>query len=129
MGCFTKGRIGLRPNGEQKTKSGTVKAMAKQTCTVSIRGLADPVEHAVRVDAESLYEAAVRGLVALREGVWSVQDATDTACVVVTVQPPAVEHRVRLADLTAWLEGGGRSPKDRIHRQRLKALLERKASD
>lgn len=98
--------------------------MARQTCTVSIVGLGQPVEHAVSVEAESLMEAAVRGLRALRQGSWSADDATNTGCVIVTLQPPPVVHRVQLADLMAWLQGAGKSPKDRIQRQRLKALLE-----
>lgn len=97
--------------------------MARRTCQVSVKGLKEESEHEVTVEADTLYEAAVRGLAALRQGSWSAADAQATACVVVTVQPPAVSHRVKLADLTAWLEGSGKSPADRLERQRLRTLL------
>ena len=69
-------------------------------------------------------EAAVRGWKALREGLWSGDDASGTGVLVVTVHPPPVVHRVKVTDLRAWLEGAGKSPADRLHRQRLKALLD-----
>lgn len=100
--------------------------MALQKCTVSIQGLGQPVEHAVSVEGDSLYEAAVRGWKALKDARWSGDDASDTAMLVVTVQPPPVVHRVRVSELKAWLEGSGKSPSDRLHRQWLKALLDAK---
>ncbi len=48
-----------------------VVAMASQKCTVTIGGLGDPAEHVVTVEGDTLYEAAVRGWKALREGRWS----------------------------------------------------------
>ena len=97
--------------------------MARKTCAVSVQGFGDPVDHAVSVEAETLFEAAVRGLAALRLESWSSMDAGSAAFVTVTVQPPAVTHRVKVAELKAWLDGSGRSPADRIQRQRLRALL------
>lgn len=111
-------------DGEQNANTGKVVAMASQKCTVTIGGLGDPAEHVVTVEGDTLYEAAVRGWKALREGRWSGDDASGTGVLVVTVQPPPVVHRVKVTDLRAWLDGGGKSPADRMHRQRLKALLE-----
>jgi hypothetical protein len=111
-------------HGEQNANTGKVVAMASQKCTVTIGGLGDPAEHVVTVEGDTLYEAAVRGWKALREGRWSGDDASGTGVLVVTVQPPPVVHRVKVTDLRAWLDGGGKSPADRMHRQRLKALLE-----
>ena len=58
-------------DGEQNANTGKVVAMASQKCTVTIGGLGDPAEHVVTVEGDTLYEAAVRGWKALREGRWS----------------------------------------------------------
>jgi hypothetical protein len=41
----------------------------------------------------------------------------------VSVAELRVEHEVKLKDFTAWLERSGKSPREIIHRQRIRAIL------
>ena len=91
---------------------------------MSVAGLVEESSAEVTVDAGSLYEAAVRGLAALRQGPFSAEDAESAAVVTVTIRPAPLVHRVKVANLVAWLQGAGKSPADRLRRQRLKAVLD-----
>jgi hypothetical protein len=41
----------------------------------------------------------------------------------VSVAEVRVEHEVKLKDFTAWLERSGRSPREIIERQKIRAIL------
>jgi hypothetical protein len=96
--------------------------MATRTCRVTIQDL-DRVSHTVEVTAGSLYEAVAQGLAAIRGNEW-VSGFAEGHCVVkVSVSDVRVEHEVKLADFTKWLETKGRSPRDMIQRQKIREIL------
>ena len=55
-------------------------------------------EHTVQVTAQSLYEAVAQALRVFREDDWSEDPNRGPASVVVTINQPQVEHRVRIKD-------------------------------
>jgi hypothetical protein len=96
-------------------------AMAVRSCRVTIQDL-EGVAHTVEVTAESLYEAVAQGLAALRRSDWVA--GFQHGIVKVSVADVRVEHQVKLADFTKWLERpGGKSPRDMLQRQKLRAIL------
>jgi hypothetical protein len=88
------------------------------TCIVSFVDISG-IRHSVEVQAESLYEAVVLSVSAFREH----------DCHPGTVRPLEVEvrktvtHTITLGKVNEWLNGGARSPKEAINKERLKALL------
>jgi hypothetical protein len=95
--------------------------MAVRSCRVTIQDL-EGVSHTVEVTAESLYEAVAQGLAALRRSGWV--HGFHQGVVKVSVADVRVEHQVRLADFTQWLEKpGAKSPRDMIQRQKLRSIL------
>ena len=95
-------------------------SMAVRSCRVTIQDL-DGVAHTVEVTAESLYEAVAQGLAALRRSDWVA--GFQPGIVKVSVADVRVEHQVKLADFTQWLERKGRSPREVIQRQKLRSIL------
>jgi predicted helicase len=95
--------------------------MAVRSCRVTIQDL-EGIAHTVEVTAESLYEAVAQGLVALRRNDWV--SGFQQGIVKVSVADVRVEHQVKLADFTKWLERRGvSSPREMIQRQRLRSML------
>jgi hypothetical protein len=82
---------------------------------------ASGVRHHAEVSAESLFEAAVLGIRAISEE-WAEEPGL-AAKIEVQVTAPAVTHEVTFKQLRDWLNGTCRSPKERIVKERLKALL------
>ena len=95
--------------------------MGAKACRVSFKDL-DGVVHAVEVQADSMYEAAVLGLKALKRSDW-IEVIGPATRIVVQVQEPPVEHFMMYAQLTRWLEGGATNPADVVKKKRLKELL------
>lgn len=89
------------------------------TCVVTYT---DPAgQHSVEVQADSVYEAALRGIAALRADPL-LADA-DIPVVEVVVRPPPVTHRVALHAIDRYLAHQGPSaPRDVIRRQQIAAL-------
>jgi hypothetical protein len=77
------------------------------------------IRHTVEVEAESLYEAVVLGVQAFREH----------NCDLSEVRPIDVElrksitHTLTLSRVQQWLDGACKSPKEKVTKERLKALL------
>ncbi len=92
-----------------------------KTCRVSFKDT-DGIVHAVEVQAETMYEAAVLGLNALKRSDWIEVIGPGTR-IVIQVQEPAVEHFMMFAQLTRWLEGGATNPAELVKKKRLKELL------
>lgn len=92
-----------------------------KTCRVSFKDL-DGIVHAVEVEAETMYEAAVLGLKALKRSDWIEVIGPGTR-IVIQVQEPPVEHFMMYAQLTRWLEGGATNPAELVKKKRLKELL------
>lgn len=84
---------------------------------VDLRG----IRHAVEVQADSLYEAVVLGVSQLRE---HECEPGDVRPIDVEVRK-SVTHTITLRKVTEWLNGGAKSPKEAITKERLRALLER----
>ena len=82
---------------------------------VDLRG----IRHAVEVQADSLYEAVVLGVSALRE---LECEPGEISPIDVEVRK-SVTHTITLRKVTEWLNGGARSPKEAITKERLRALL------
>jgi|SRR5271163_3331229 len=83
--------------------------MPVRTCRVSCWD-AQGVEYAARVAAQSLYEAVAQALRVFREDDWSEGPDCGPASVVVSINQPQVEHRVRIKDFENWLELAGKNP-------------------
>src|SRR5215831_1797947 len=95
--------------------------MAVRSCRVTIQDL-EGVAHTVEVTAESLFEAVARGLAALRGKEWVAGVAQGV--VKVSVADVRVEHEVKLADFTKWLERtNAASPREMVQRQKLRSIL------
>jgi hypothetical protein len=96
--------------------------MAIRSCRVTIEDI-DGVSHTVAVTAATLYEAVAQGLAALRGREWVGGISPRQNVVTVCVAEILVEHRVKLDELTKWLERTGGSPRDVAQRQRIRSIL------
>lgn len=94
--------------------------MTLRSCRVSLQDL-EGVSHSVEVTAASLYEAVAQGLAALRGNDWVAGFAQGV--VKVSVADVRVEHQVKLADFTQWLERKNGSPREVSQRHRIRAIL------
>jgi hypothetical protein len=74
----------------------------------------------VQVTAQTLYEAVAQALRIFREDEWSEDPDRSPASVVVTINHPQVEHRVRIKDFENWLESAGKSPAEMALKNRLR---------
>jgi hypothetical protein len=96
--------------------------MAVRSCRVTIQDT-EGISHTVEVTAGSLYEAVAQGLAAFRGNEWITGVGERFGVVNVSVAEVRVEHEVKLKDFTTWLERSGRSPREIIERQRIRAIL------
>jgi hypothetical protein len=80
------------------------------------------VEHSVRVRAESVYEAALKGLKKLKRVGWE-SDGSQIGSVTVEVWEEPTRHRVNVAKLLQWLKGNGRSPYDETRKEKLRTII------
>jgi hypothetical protein len=97
--------------------------MALKSCAVSFTDL-EGSRHTVEVSAESLYEAAILGLTALRRDSFLESVPGPATRLEVEIKHPTVRHAVSLHQLKAWLDRGSTNPADVVRRKRLKSLLE-----
>jgi hypothetical protein len=95
--------------------------MASKTCQVRFTD-ADGVVHVTRVQAESLYEAAVLGLRALNRPDW-IEVIGPYTRITVRVHEPPVEHFVMFAQLAQWLDRPARNSVEHTKKKRLKEML------
>jgi hypothetical protein len=95
--------------------------VALKTCKVSCRD-SNGAEHVVEVTARSLFEAAARGLLVLRQNDW-VDGIHQNSTITITVKEPEVEHKVRIRDFENWLASNGKSPAEQALKSDLRALL------
>ena len=80
------------------------------------------VEHSIKVCAESVYEAALKGLKRLPR-VNSESDGSQIGQVVVEVWEEPTVHRVNVARVLQWLKQPGRTPRDSTRKDKLRAIL------
>jgi len=94
-----------------------------RTCRVSFRDT-EGVAHSVDVTAQSLFEAGVLAIKAFRAAEWMPAGPGNATVLEVSVLRPVAMHRIRLQELTAWLQANGTTPKEQANKQRLRELLE-----
>lgn len=79
--------------------------------------------HTVSVSAMSLYEAAALALAEFWSCGFAPVNAGPATRLVIAVEAPATTHELSVAKLTAWLEGGGKSPNEQAMKVRLRAIV------
>ena len=80
------------------------------------------VEHSVTVRAESVYEAALRGLQKLERVGWE-SDGSQIGWVNVEVWEEPTLHRIHVGRMLGWLKSSGRTPRDETRKGQLRKLL------
>jgi hypothetical protein len=92
------------------------------TCRVSFTDT-EGITHTAVVTASSLYEAAALGVAEFRR--CGLVDALPgpVTTLSVTVESPSTMHEVPMRKLTAWLETGGRSPREQATKAALRERL------
>jgi hypothetical protein len=90
-----------------------------RSCIVPYRD-PDGVKHSVQVTAESLFEAAILGMKAMKVPNW---ENVPNLEIEVRERAPETRHLVWNSVLTAWLARNGKSPKEQALRVRLRELI------
>ncbi|MGC2769686.1 MAG: hypothetical protein WB607_29600 [Candidatus Acidiferrum sp.] len=96
--------------------------MQVRSCRVTIRDI-DGRTHSVDVTAATLFEAVAQALAALRRDEWVAGIPGGLNVVHVSVGSVRVDHEVKMADFERWLEKPGKSPREVVERQRIRAIL------
>ena len=92
--------------------------MEIRDCIVKMHD-ADGVEHSVKVRAESVYEAALKGF----ERFDRLSLAKDDGCLIVEVYEEPTIHRIQVEKMFGWLKSSGRNPAEESKKQRLRELV------
>ena len=88
------------------------------TCIVSYLDT-DGIRHSVEVQADSLYEAVVLAVKTLRE-----HDCAPGEISKLEVEiRSSVTHEITLKKVRQWLNGGAKSPKEAVMKERLREIL------
>lgn len=96
--------------------------MAAARCVVSFEDNGG-IRHCAHVQAESLYEAVALAIAAFREASLCPRPSSSTEFTI-SIERPAVEHRIQLAQVEKWAEMTTREgPAGITKRQRVKTLL------
>jgi len=93
-----------------------------QLCVVSFSD-SEGIEHGVRVAAGSLYEAAVMAMAEFRRCGLAEANFGPGTRLRIRVKAPEAEHTISVGKVRSWLDGGARSPSERVQKNRLKELL------
>jgi hypothetical protein len=80
------------------------------------------VRHAVEVSADSVFDAAARGLAALVGHEWTERVGPATRLEIQVLQP-VVTHTVTVQQLARWAAGSAASPEERVRKDRVGALI------
>jgi len=86
---------------------------------------AQGVEHRVKLRAESVYEAALRGLERLQRSDWSCEDVLESGLVTVEVWEEPTVHCLELKKLKQWLREPGKFPPEEARKKKLRDLLKK----
>jgi hypothetical protein len=68
--------------------------------------------HAVTVAAESLYEAAARGIAEFKRTGFALAEIGPATRLTITVESPRTEHELPVAKLDSWLATNGKTPRE-----------------
>lgn len=79
--------------------------------------------HAVEVTADSLFEAVALGLAEFRRCGFTDASLGPATALTVAVKTPATSHQVLVGKLHDWLNGGAKSPREMVLKNRLKELV------
>ena len=96
--------------------------MAVKRCRVSFVDI-DGLEHAVELDAGSLYEAVGLAIDRFRKCEYVSYDPQGRHEFTVESREPATEHRLSRNTFDVWLRRPGRSPAEVARKHRLRQLL------
>jgi len=96
--------------------------MFKRTCVVRFTD-SFGVEHAAKVEADSLFEAAIRGLYRLDSSFWTEEDVFDRMSVTVEVYEEPTTHTVMVDKLKHRIKSNGRHPREEAKKEELRRLL------
>ncbi len=88
------------------------------TCVVSYLDTSG-IRHTVEVDAQSLYEAAVLAIQVFRQHDCEPREANRLEIEVRS----SVVHTLSIRKIHDWLNGGARTPKEAVTKERLRSLL------
>ena len=92
--------------------------MEIRDCIVKIFDV-DGVEHSVKVKAESVYEAALKGF----ERFDRLSLAKDDGCLIVEVFEEPTVHRIQVDKMFGWLKSSGQNPAEETKKQKLRELV------
>jgi hypothetical protein len=93
-----------------------------RACRVSFTD-SEGFEHAVEVAAASVYEAAVLALREFRRCGFAEAAFGPATRLIIRVKQPETEHTVSVGKLQMWLDGGAKSPNEKVAKSRLKEIL------
>lgn len=93
-----------------------------RTCFVSFTDC-EGIEHSVRVPAESLYEAAVEAMAAFRRGALADVPLGPATRLTIRVKAPEEQHTLTVGKVLSWLDGGAKSPNEKVKKNRLRDRL------
>lgn len=96
--------------------------MFKRNCVVKFVD-SFGIEHAAKVEAESLFEAAVRGLHRLDSSFWTEEDVFNRMRITVEVHEEPTIHTVMVANLKQWIKSHGKHPREEAKKEELRRLL------
>lgn len=100
----------------RKLPNGILRDMA--ACIVSYVDI-EGLRHAVEVEAESLYEAAVLAVRTFRQHRCEPGELSKLEIEIRS----SITHTVTLKKIHTWLQGGAKSPKEAVMKERLRALI------
>jgi hypothetical protein len=95
--------------------------VARQVCSVAFKDERG-IRHAVEVEAESLFEAAILALRAFRKAQW-IGSVGPAMPLEIEVRGPVTRHTITLIQVQRWLDGSVNSPNEMVKKQKLKELL------
>jgi hypothetical protein len=97
--------------------------MPRRACSVSFIGTSG-IRHGVDVEAESLYEAAVKAIARFREDPW-MEQAGNATSLDIEIPESATKLSVTLKQVESWLASTSANPHVASKKVRLKMLLMR----
>jgi len=88
-----------------------------------VRDALEEMRHpSVRVRAQSVYEAALKGLKKLERVGWE-SDGSQIGWVTVEIWEQPTQHRVHVGKMLGWIKSNGRTPRDETRKGKLRELL------
>jgi|SRR5689334_9032143 len=97
--------------------------MPSRACSVSFVGTSG-IRHGVDVDAESVFEAAVKAIARFRDDPWMEQVGIVTP-LDIEIRESSTKHCVTLKQVESWLASASTTPRVASKKVRLKMLLMR----